>query len=481
VAEAEATRTRSVAEAEATRTQAEATRTRSVAEADATRTRSVAEARRTNISAAAIALPLACGVMLGCVLAADFYVHENPSYIRGRMLSMLRKCHLPPSVSAKPPVLLSVHQKAPVLRGLPLMLLGPTGCGKSTLLAGLAREAVSGPTPVPTILVRLRLPTYLKDYRAQSPREAKVLMDSAARQVYSQIGYPMRRSLLGSLLSSGFTLQGSLSQAELGVLTPSGVRLISALEMLFSVCEELFNERLADGIPAEFAAPVLIFDELQDLIKDSRLKAAGGELVFQMLAPLIVSLGVDRSEPAVRVAVAGSSAELLQAFEGTVAKGNRWNIHTLKDPSHEVVLSALEAHGYKIEEAKDMVSLCGTRLRLLSLPLTVGSEVCSAAAFLEQSRENGTAPFQRAFKLLDGHSASQLAAVLDSIAAADAAGSAALRPFSQDLPSSMAGMIDTSIFYVNRGGLLFFQSQLQARVWETLRDVCHPTPSPLLR
>jgi hypothetical protein len=330
-------------------------------------------------------------------------------------------------------------------------------------------------------MVRVRLPSYLKDCQAQSKQEAGVLMDSAARQVYSQIGYPMRRSLLGSLLSSGFTFQGNESKVELDILTPSGVRLISALEMLFSVCEELFNERLADGVPAEFAAPVLIFDELQDLIKNTRLKAVGGELVFQTLAPLIVSLGVDRSVPVVRVAVAGSSAELLQAFEYTVAKGNRWNIHTLKDPSHEVVLGALEAQGYKREEAKDMLSLCGTRLRLLSLPLTVGSAVCSAAAFLEQSRENGAAPFQRAFKVLDGPSASRFASVLDAIAAADAAGNAALRPFSQDLPACMAGIIDTSIFYVSRGGHLFFQSQLQARVWETLRDVCYPTPSPLLR
>lgn len=418
--------------------------------------------------------------MLGCVLAADLYVHENPAYIRRRMLSMLRKCRLPPFVSAKPPLLLSVEQKAPVLRGLPLMLVGPSGCGKSALLAKLAREATSGPTPVPTILVRLRLPISNMDCQPWSPGEAEVLMDSAARQVYSQIGYPMRRSLIGSLFSSGFALWGSPSKAE-PALIPSGERLIRALEMFFSVCEELFKERLADGIPAEFAAPVLLFDELQDLVKDSRLKACGGELVFQMLASLIVSLGVDRSEPVVRVAVAGSADELFQAFERTAAKGNRWNVHTLKDPSYEAVLGALEARGYKSEEAKDMLSLCGTRLRLLSMPLTVGSMACSAADFLEQGKEDGAAPIQRAYRLLDGPGASRFAAVLDAIAAADATGNAALRPFSQDLPSSMAGMVDTSIFYVKRGGQLFFQSQLQARGWETLLKVYQPPPSPLLR
>jgi hypothetical protein len=297
-------------------------------------------------------------------------------------------------------------------------------------------------------------------------------MDTAATQIYEQIGYPVRRSLLGSLLSTGFTYMGALNKAELGALSPSGVRLVGALSMLFSVCKQLSFERQAQGVPAQFAAPVLIFDELQDLIKDSRLKAAGGELVFQMIATQIVAYGVDYQVPAVRVAVAGSSAELWFAFSETVAKGNRWNVFTLSDPSPATVLDALEKRGYSSQEAQEMVAMCGTRLRLLSVPLVSGPLTLSSADFLAKCREDGETSLLQAFEALDGASTPRLIAVLEALAAADdadAAGETARRPTPKDLPPSMQGQLDSSIFYVKRTMELFFQSQLQAGAWKELR------------
>jgi len=282
----------------------------------------------------------------------------------------------------------------------------------------------------------------------------------------------VRRSLLGSLLSTGFTYMGALSKAELGALAPSGIRLIGALSMLFSVCKQLSFERQAQGVPAQFAAPVLIFDELQDLIKDSRLKAAGGGLVFQMIATLIVAYGVDFQEPVVRIAVAGSSAELLFAFNETVAKGNRWNVFTLSDPSPATVLDALKKRDYSSQEAQEMVAMCGTRLRLLCMPLVSGPLTLSSADFLAKCREDGASTLLQAFGALDDTSTPRLIAVLEALAAADAAdaaGGTARRPTTKDLPPSMQGLLDLSVFYVSRSKELFFQSQLQACAWKKLR------------
>ena len=162
-------------------------------------------------------------------------------------------------------------------------------------------------------------------------------MELTAHQIFSQIGFPLRRSFLAAAFSRGFTLQGQHNQAELASsLTP---RVVMALNLFFSACEELYRERVAQGIPKRDAAPVLLFDEVQDLIKDDRLKSVGGADIFNMLAALIVSHSVDGQS--VTTAFAGSSAELAFAFSRTTARGNRWSFYDLKDPQPASMIGAL--------------------------------------------------------------------------------------------------------------------------------------------
>jgi hypothetical protein len=78
------------------------------------------------------------------------------------------------------------------------------------------------------------------------------------------------------------------------------------------VSEELQRERQRTMDPLD-AAPMLLFDEVQDLVKDARLARAGGRLILSVLGTLLVSYGVDRR--AVRAMVTGSSAEVAFAFE----------------------------------------------------------------------------------------------------------------------------------------------------------------------
>jgi hypothetical protein len=241
--------------------------------------------------------------------------------------------------------------------------------------------------------------------------------------------------------------------------------------MLFSVCAELRNERAAAGVPALDAAPVLLFDEVQDLIKDTRLKAEGGSDVFDALATLIVSYSVDRLD--VRTVVAGSSAELDFAFSETVARGNRWHYHDLADPAPGVVAAALVARGYAKTDAQAMIALCGTRLRLLMRPLTLGAAALGAATFLNEAAAAGRESFAKIYRQLDDSGAKELTRVLDAVAACgdgDDQGALTLaRPTKESLPAVARAMDVAPILYVDRSSGLFFQSTLHANTWRGAR------------
>ena len=280
---------------------------------------------------------------------------------------------------------------------------------------------------------------------------------------------------MGAVLARGFTLQGPFSQVALDAsTTETSLRLVAALETLFSVCAELQRERVAAGLSERDAAPVLIFDDLQDLLADARLKFAGGELVFRALATLIVNFGVDRK--VVRAVVAGSSAELDFAFDATPARGNRWHYHDLADPAPDVVAAALVARGYTAADARAMVALCGTRLRLLSRPLELGAANEGAAAFLSGAAENGRATLYKATKKLDAPGAAGLARSLDSVASYDSglapsasagggARPARARPTTESLPAAVRAVDLANILYVDRSSRLHFQSALVANTW----------------
>ena len=249
-------------------------------------------------------------------------------------------------------------------------------------------------------------------------------------------------------------------------------RLLHALRVLFAAAAAVVAERVAAGVPPLDAAPILLFDELQDLINDARLARLGGLVVFDSLAALIVMYGVDRQ--VVRAVVSGSSGELDTALAGAGLHGNRWRYHELADPAPVDAAAALEARGYTTAEARAMIDLCGTRLRLLSPPLHLGAGKLRAADFFASSVAAGRGAIVRLFRALRVADAAVLARVLDAVAAADA-DPRARRPLLEDLPvaARTAGIAPT--FYVNLDGALFFQSMLIARSWASARAELAPS------
>lgn len=229
------------------------------------------------------------------------------------------------------------------------------------------------------------------------------------------------------------------------------------------------SERVASGIAFNAARPVLLIDEVQDLVKDERLARVGGRLVFKQLAVLMVAYGVDRQT--VSTVVAGSSASLIDDLDTTVARGNRWKYYELKDPSENVVLSALVERGYSGEEARSLIGLCGTRLRLLQEPL---QQHCNVTEFLSVQRLAVVGQISKLFAGLSPEDRVVLSRILDLAAAAAADGDATLssscpRPTLQDLTPSLCKIDLSSLLFVKLGRYLTFQSRLQQHAWSEMR------------
>ena len=268
------------------------------------------------------------------------------------------------------------------------------------------------------------------------------------------------------MLDRGITFTKGDATMHLHKAAITTSRLVDALTMLFDVCAQLRRERLAAGMSPQDAAPILLFDDMQDLIRDDRLARVGGVDIFNALAKLLVTYGVD--EHAVRTAVAGSSALLSVYFERTVASGGRWRFYELLDPEPEVVVHALCARGYTIAEAEEMVALCGTRLRLLEEPLTCGAAAVDARAFMHAAHLTAAAHLADMLQAQDLAGARALMAVLDAIAQHEA-GKRKEPPMLDRTFTERHAEAASKVLYVRRDRSLAFQSRLHADAWSRKR------------
>ena len=463
------------AEAEAMRkADVEAMRTRAVAEADATRKRADADMKRVDNEAIRFWAKAALAGVVSGALALDWYLHESTEYLKKCVAAQLRKCQLPDSAKLPPDVhLLPNTSQEPLLLGfLPTMLIGPTGSGKSTLLSLAAREAVLKQKL--TVLIRVREPSS-KDTKEpssmeisgslRSDEEACARLDATAAQVFRQVGFPARRALLQLMLDRASSL--SWGSYSLGVTTShTRDRLATALRMLFSVSADLCIERVEAGMSRDDAAPVLLFDEVQDLIRDDRLARLGGRFLFDELATLLVAYGVDRR--VVHAAVAGSSALLSNEFDKTVAAGARWTYYEVRDPDEGSVHEMLLAKGYSSDDAAAMIKLCGTRLRLLERPLTRGASAVSAEVFMQSAQAMAKRQLANILRTVPARDARLIADTLDAVLACEARASRKRPELSRSFSERHAELA-SRVLFLRLDGTLDFQSRLHANVWKHAR------------
>lgn len=464
-AEADAIRTRARAHADAERASAEAKATAERAHAD------------TMFRAAPY---LVFGACAG-VLAVDYALHDVRGIQLYRITRKLRRCALPVTARLRPAH--PLHIPGPRLRALlgklPTMVLGESGSGKSTELALTARELVtlspgSGAPPCPMLYIRVRQPKSQKPTSGEGVSDDDSISDATARlaeiaqQVFAQIGFPQRESLVSMLwlrFGSSLTFEGVKPELRPAALCRD--RLSSALQLLFEAAERLSLERLAAGIAREHAPVVLLFDEVQELVKHKRLAEVGGRFVFEDIAMLLLEYSVDRG--AVRTAVAGSSTLALEFDKTGLSTGARWWYHKMVDPAPSVVVGALVERGYTEQEAAAMVDLVGTRPRLLETPLDMGPIACTCEAFLATSREMALNQFDELLRGPGGGvGKGSLLDVLERIVAHEAGRGAAPYYYS-DLSQACREADISKVLYVRLDHSVTFQSQLHRKVWGEIR------------
>ena len=180
----------------------------------------------------------------------------------------------------------------------PVILLGPSGCGKTLLLNQIALDAKKNSVPVALI-----------NFRHIRPRQ-EVLQTNKndilpiVEQVMSQIGYPVRETFVSKINNIIYNI-GNNSMTFDKQEQLARRRLEQAINLLFDVCRSLKQET---GMP-----PILLFDELYDLIKNQRLREKGGTDIFATVATNLIIKGVNSHD--VRSVVAGSNSELARHLQ----------------------------------------------------------------------------------------------------------------------------------------------------------------------
>jgi hypothetical protein len=484
--QAEAAATRDRAGADVQKVQAEAAATRDRAGADVQKVQAdvqkmLAEAAATRNRTAWRQAGSYGALALAAALAADWVLHEDDTFIKWRLAAQLRSCRVPAASVASPVPMeeLPVQRRPFVPDFRPVMVLAPTGAGKSTLLAAAARATASADAhhvPAPAVLVRIRH-TPSTDERPEPSaaggaseaalgKAARDMLGATAVRVYEQIRFPMRRAVLQRLFERGISVRHQGVEYEMQEAERTASRLVQALEALFDAAAAVGRERVAAGLSRWDAAPVLLFDEVQDLIRDDRLARAGGSAVFKALARLLVTHCVDSH--AVRAAVSGSSALLSIFFDRTVASGFRLITYSLPDPEPEAVLRVLRARGYTADEAADIVALCGTRLRLLDEPLKLGAAVIGARAFMDTARATADAQFADLLAAASDADARALVSALDAALRCEA-GTCDLPPMLGRAFTLRHAEAASKVLFLRPDRTLVFQSRLHAAMWRAER------------
>lgn len=342
------------------------------------------------------------------------------------------------------------------------LLTGPMGSGKSTMLADLARALAKQGTP--TALVKIRLANGRGRLAITEDSAYEALLNQTAATILAQIGAPPRRAFFRLMFPSRnvFHLAAALEAYSYSYADLESV--VRGLQLWFETAAEICLEREARGIPRREAAPVLLFDDLHDLLKDPGFARRGGGEIVNVLAALIVKYGTKKG--LVRAVTTCSSGQLRLELKKTALLGARYRVHVLLDPPEQQVRKALTERGYAASEASQLIELCGTRLRLLWGPLARSIRPC-AADVNDSLMASAHLQFLSLFAELTPSDAAVVAVLFDQIEAAErGCGSP---PSYHALPDAAEAADISRFLFINADGGLQFQSSVHRLVWREKR------------
>lgn len=335
--------------------------------------------------------------------------------------------------------------------------MGPTGCGQTTLLGDIARTCRSRvderglpKDPTPCVTVSIRLGSTGDHLGGSKEQGHAAIFDETVANIFRQIGYPTRRALVNQVVQDGITVisgVGGTLQMSLGIPTVAD-RATYALGLFFQTAADVCREREARGMKRADAAPVLLWDEMHDLIKDSRYASMGGRQIFKFLSAHLLAYSTNKE--LIRPVVAGSSGELkFKMATMSFATGERVEEYMLQDPSEDVVRSALEERGYSPQDAAMIVEECGPRVRLLDDALKA-PVLPTASAVVAQRKSKARGQFLTVFEALGPNDQRSVIALLDRIAHAEKTGQQP--PTYLDIPAAATAADFSQLAFITNDG-----------------------------
>ena len=402
-------------------------------------------------------------VGLAMWLGYDHLTHSFGPFVRWQMKRKLQQGPLEEALPA------ALTHEFPALcpsfdSGLPIILQGHTGSGKSTILGRLARDFKRRGIPV----AYFRLHNYGKMMSNATSRSEVKTFVSVATTVFEAIGYPPRPSLLSRLTLFRWGI-GVTADVDIDDDRETLAHFQHAVSDLFSVCKELYGER--GHCSREDRAPVILVDELHDLVHNDRMKRVGGELIFRQLAAEIASNCMDART--VRFCAAANSFALHKEVSCTVARDLCTLVFTTSDPPAKAVRQRLRAIGFSEATAELILGTCGTRLRLLS-PFLSSTSAGSVEVAPRLQRLVGSAHDRilELFNLVQGDAGAkrELGLLLDTLCAG---GEGGLNELSSKLHQAVHPLSNPSAaaaLYLDSGSTLVIQSQPYCVAWKKLRE-----------
>ena len=260
-----------------------------------------------------------------------------------------------------------------------VMLIGQSGTGKSTFVRRVALNFSDQQLPwyrsfppfVPAPTMQNRPVVFISIRQIQQKIENNKDKTSGqhpivnlSRQIFGAIGYPLQNPVVTRIMQTiKFRLNLNsvyTAQADVNKLV---IKLDEVISDTFDIMAEIKKERLRGGASEEAAKGIILFDEVQDLVRNDRLRNDGGRELFDQIANLVVKNVVN--EENMHFVVAGSSGYLELDFSRTPAKGPRWNRMVVGDLEEGVVLPLLQEKGLSAANIARVFEVLGSRLRML--------------------------------------------------------------------------------------------------------------------
>ena len=409
------------------------------------------------------------GVMaaVGLFFAFDELTHSKP-WVRWRIKQTLKAGTDEALLPELPRVSLSMTPIAE--EGSAVLVMGRSGSGKTTALGKMALELKQ--RGVPFVFIRMRS-AHDRQQLAAGAESSGVDLSNAALRFYKAISFPEKPSWLSGWRMGG--LEVSTGGIRIGAEREAqALRFVDAIRELFSVAADLRAERLQNpAIRPEDVTPVIIVDELHELLSEVALPA-GGKRVFSQFG---VEMATHCPDNHVKVFVAASGGYLVEELDA-VAKitDPRATEFYSSDPTPASVRKRLMEVGFSVSDGDAILGTCGTRLRHLDPFLTAekgagnvmllkSGALLDVGKMLERKLTAAVRELDTLFRRSpDPRARAALVTLLDKLAREEDA--AEQMSAVEKLPlSAFTKPFPNKVLFLGPGGTVAFQSEPVRKVW----------------